>query len=121
MNNTAILARLDKLERENRVLKLAGLLVLVVIAGVAAMQKPNDALTPQPLVTVQKLVLVDEHRGTTAPCSGRTRTGRISCFRGWAPPRGSDCSGRSRASIRSIPGRAAGTIRIGAGKVIPAR
>jgi hypothetical protein len=59
MTDTAILARLEKPERENRLFKLAGLLLLVVVAGVGAAQKPEDALAPKPLLTVQKLVLVN--------------------------------------------------------------
>jgi hypothetical protein len=81
MTDPAILARLEKLERESRLLKLAGLLLLVVVAGVGAAQKPEDALAPKPLVTVQKLVLVDA-QGNHRAMLGSDKEGAYLVFQG---------------------------------------
>jgi hypothetical protein len=56
--NDNLLARLERLERQNRTWKLAALSLLVVLAGGAAMQKPSD-VQPTRTLTVQRLVLVD--------------------------------------------------------------
>jgi hypothetical protein len=56
--NDILLARLERLERQNRTWRLAALSLLLVLAGGAAMQKPAD-VQPTQTLTLQKLVLVD--------------------------------------------------------------
>jgi hypothetical protein len=55
MDTELLLRRVERVERENRYLKLAGLLLLVFVVGVGAVQ--NETTTK--MLTVQKLVITD--------------------------------------------------------------
>jgi hypothetical protein len=50
-----ILRRLERVERENRYLKLVGLLLIVFLVGVAAVQSGS----PNQTLTVQRIVITD--------------------------------------------------------------
>jgi hypothetical protein len=65
MDNEALLRRVERVERENRVWKVAGLLLLVVLVGMGAVQTDNKGLASDSLVT-HKLVISDEQGNARA-------------------------------------------------------
>ncbi len=65
MDHESLLRRVERVERENKFLKLAGLLALVVLVGLGAVQKDNKAPASDNLVT-HKLLITDEQGNNRA-------------------------------------------------------